>query len=226
MKKNTYLLCTFFLLLVSFSSCLYADDGVSQDITSNDITIASSSDVFSLSYTNKKKVAIFLDAPLTYANNETVRKLVPDKAAKLFEETNLNVIPFDDSMLVLRTYLEDNRMIINEYYTQPLNREDIGKISKELGADYAFLIKISNSAPRASSFLFTVTFKTTVTCDVRLLDNATNKYIVSKSIVKDGSTTSIAILGMPDFNTAYTDALKKALDELNIDRDKLKNTIE
>ena len=172
-------------------------------------------------YIPKKKVAIFLDAPLTYVDNETVRKLVPEKANKLFEETSIKVIPFEESMLALRTYLEDNRMIINEYYTQPLNREDLRKICKELEANYALLIKITNSAPRASSVLFTVTFKTTVTCDVRLLDNETNKYIVSKSIVKDGSTTSVAILGIPDFNNAYTSALKKALDEIEIDASKL-----
>ena len=221
------------ILLLLCATPIFANNIAYQDlhiesediIASGEISASSlmdtSQDILEKHFLPKKKVAIFLDAPLTYVDNETVRKLVPEKANKLFEETSIKVIPFEESMSALRTYLEDNRMIMNQYYTQPLNREDLRKICKELEANYALLIKITNSAPRASSVLFTVTFKTTVTCDVRLLDNETNKYIVSKSIVKDGSTTSVAILGIPDFNSAYTSALKKALNELSIDKNML-----
>ena len=151
-------------------------------------------------------------------NNETVRKLVPEKANLLFEGTDILVLPFEQSMSALRTYKDDNRMIVNEYFSTQLNREDLRKITDETGSNYALFIKVTNSSPRVNSILFTITYETTVICDIRLLNIATNKYIISKEIVKDGSSTSIAILGMPDFNNAYIEALKKSLEEMLADK--------
>lgn len=222
MKKNILLLVLIVFTLVPTQA--HANEIASQDIVSSDAGTETSSDIYTYFYGDKKKVAIFLDAPLTYVDNKTVRKLVPEKTKKLFEETVLDVIPFNDSMLAMRTYLEDNRMIMNEYFSQPLNRDDLSKICKELNADYALFIKITNSEPRLSSILFIMTYKTTVTCDARFFDVLAHKYIISKSIVKDGSTTTLAILGFPDFDNAYTEALKKALNELDIDKNKLNVT--
>lgn len=210
------------ILLWLCTTYAFASNIVSQDLHSESSS-ASYDDIVEKYLSPKKKVAIFLDAPLTYVNNETVRKLVPEKANKLFEGTSIKVIPFDESMLALRTYLEDNRMIMNEYYAQPLNREDLKNICKEIEVDYALFIKITNTAPRFRSDLFAITstYSTTVNCDVRLLDIGSNKYIISKSIVKDGSTTSLTVLSLPDFSNAYTNALKKALNELSIDKNML-----
>lgn len=163
-----------------------------------------------------KTIGVFLDAPSTYVNNETVRKMIPEKAKTLFPSPNYNVLPFDQTQMEMRTYREDNRMIVNQYYSQPLNREDIQKISKGLNCDYALFITVSNAAPRVSSGLFSVTFRTSVTCDVRLLNIETGKYIMSKEIVKDGSSTAV-VAGVPSFDKAYNEALEKALDELKVD---------
>lgn len=166
--------------------------------------------------TDKKVIGIFLEAPMTYVNNETVRVLVPAKAKEKLPTTVFTILPFEKTEMALRTYKEDNRMVVNQYYSQPLNRSDIQKISKELGAEYALFIIVSNDAPRVGAGLFSMTFRTTVTCDVRLLHVESGKYITSKQIVKDGSSTAI-YMGVPSFENAYREALEKALSELTVD---------
>lgn len=161
-------------------------------------------------------IGVFLEAPVTFANNETVRTVVPEKASKLFPADKFNLLSLDTTSTELRTYKEDHRMVITPQYSQPVNREDIQKISKELNCDYALFIIINNDAPRFSAGLFSMTYKTTVTCDVRLLDINTGKYLTSKQIIKDGSSTSV-YMGAPSFDRAYKEALGKALDELTID---------
>lgn len=165
---------------------------------------------------DKKIVGVFLDAPATYANNENIRKLAPAKANELFPKTSFVVLPMDTTQTEMRTYREDNHMIFNQYYSQPLNRADIQKIAKGLNCNYALFITVNNDIPRVSAGLFSTSFKTTVTCDVRLLDVETGKYIVSKQIMKDGSSTAV-LAGVPSFDNAYNEALDKAFKELTID---------
>ena len=165
---------------------------------------------------DKPTIGIFLEASPTYANNETVRQLVPEKAKALFPDAKFNVLPLDTTTMELRTYKEDHRMIVNQYYSQPVNREDIQKIAKPLKCDYALFIIVTNDVPRVSSGLFSISFKTTVTCDIRLLDIDTGKYLTSKQIIKDGSSTAV-YMGVPSFNNAYNEALNKALNEITID---------
>ena len=209
------------IILLLQSTPIYANQTQAKSfdatILSQD-TVSLSSDILNQHFFPKKTVSVFLDAPISFVNNETVRKLVPEKANLLFEGTDILVLPFEQSMSALRTYKEDNRMIVNEYYSTPLNREDLRKITDETGSNYALFIKVTNSSPRVNAILFTITYETTVICDIRLLNIATNKYIISKEIVKDGSSTSIAILGMPDFNNAYIEALKKSLEEMLADK--------
>lgn len=164
----------------------------------------------------KPTIGIFLEAPPTYVNNETVRKIVPEKTKAFFPETAFNVLPFDTTAMALRTYKEDHRMNVNQYYSQPINRQDMQSMSKDLNCDYALFVIINNDAPRVSAGMFSVSFKTTVTCDVRVLDVASGKYLSSKAITKDGSSTSV-MMGVPSFDNAYNEALKKALDEMTID---------
>ena len=164
---------------------------------------------------NKPTIGIFLEAPVTFVNNETVRKIVPEKTKSLFPSKQFNVLPFEVTSMELRTFKEDNRMIVNQYYSQPVNREDIQRVAKGLNCDYALFVIITNDASRVSSGLFSVSFKITVTCDIRLLNIATGKYLTSKQIIKDGSSTSV--LGAPSFDRAYREVLEKALEELTID---------
>ena len=54
-----------------------------------------------------------------------------------------------------------------------------------------------------------------------IVDVETGEYAIAKQIVKDGQSTAI-IGGLPSFDRAYMDALKKAFDEIKLDTTKLK----
>jgi hypothetical protein len=175
-------------------------------------------------FANTPTIGIFLEAPVTFVNNETVRTKVPEKAKSLFPESEFNVLSFEKTTTALRTYKEDNRMVVNQYYSQPVNREDIRKIATNLGCDYALFIIITNDAPRLSSMsILHRTFATTVTCDVRLLNIKTGEYVISKQIIKDGTSTGVYV-GVPSFDAAYKRALDKVLDELTVDTSLLKES--
>lgn len=162
-----------------------------------------------------KTVGIFLEAPNTYVGNEKVRKIIPEKTIPVFPKQLFNVLPFDQTAMAVRTYKEDNRMVINQYYSTPLNRKDIQKIGKELKCDYVLFLKVDHSPPRFGAGLFSMSFKTTVTVDVRLLNIDSMQYLMSKEIVKDGASTAV-YMGVPSFENAYAEALQKALDEFQI----------
>lgn len=195
-------LCIAVLVIFLLVPMAYADDLTSKDI-------------FEL-YPAKKVVGVFLEAPVVFLNNEAVHVLIPEKAAEMFSKNRFKLLPFDQTERTMRTYKEDNRMIMNQYASMPLNRADFQTICKDLGADYALAISVTNGAPRASSALFVVTFKASITCDVRLLDINTGEYVISKQIVKDGTSSGTAF-GMPSFDHAYNEALRMALDELTIE---------
>lgn len=162
-----------------------------------------------------KIIGIFLEAPNTYTNNEKVWSAIPAKTIPMFPRQLFTVLPFDQTTMAVRTYKEDNRMIQNQYVSTPLNRADIQKIGKELKCDYVLFLKVDNNPPRVGAGLFSISFKTTVTVDARLLNIETMQYLMSKAIVKDGSSTAI-YMGVPSFERAYADALTKALDEFQI----------
>ena len=152
---------------------------------------------------------------MTYVRNETVRKVVPEKVMAKLPKV-FSILPYDTTEMAARTYREDNRMIVNQYYSQPLNRADITKISKELKCDYALFIKIEAGPPRAKIGFLSSSFETTVTCDIRLLNVSTGKYVISKQIVKDGTSNGVYMF-TPSFDVAYNEALEKALTEINFD---------
>lgn len=174
-----------------------------------------SSTCFATELPPTKTIGIFLEAPPTYVNNERIRTMIPEKTIPMFPRTKFTVLPFDQTSIAVRTYKEDNRMIINQYFSNPLNRSDIQKIGKELKCDYVLWIKVDNAAPRVGVGLFSVSFRTTVTADVRLLNIENMQYLISKEIVKDGKSTAV-IMGIPSFENAYAEAVQKALDELQI----------
>ena len=162
-----------------------------------------------------KTIGIFFEAPLTYANNERIRAMVPEKTVPMFPKQIFNVLPFEETSMAVRTYREDNRMMSNPYYPTPMNRSDIQKIGKELNCDYVLWVKVLNGPPRIGAGLFSISASTTINTDVRLLNIETAKYLISKEIVKDGKSTAI-YMGMPSFENAYIEALEKAFAEFVI----------
>ncbi len=59
--------------------------------------------------TPKAKIAIVLDAPTSYTDNEKVLEMVPAKAKEMLKNKHVDIVDFDQSTAAIRTYREDHR---------------------------------------------------------------------------------------------------------------------
>ena len=186
------------------------------------------------SYTGEtKKVSVLSDAPLGYVSNEEIRKIVVDKADEMFPTPQFLVTPFEDSQMMKQIYREEHGMPTTEYGTT-LKMADIQAIGQSLNTDYVLFIQVSDSGPSYSSSNTWIPFiggvsstkaKTSVKCDVRIMNVKTGKYVAMKQTVKDGADSSSSFMGiggdMPSFDKAYQEAIERCLFELDIDTSKL-----
>lgn len=190
------------------------------------------------SYTGEtKKVSVLLDAPLGYVSNEEIRKIVVDKADEMFPTPQFLVTPFEDSQMMKQIYREEHGMPTTEYasnFGTTLKMADIQAIGQSLNTDYVLFIQVSDSGPSYSSSNTWIPFiggvsstkaKTSVKCDVRIMNIKTGKYVAMKQTVKDGADSSSSFMGiggdMPSFDKAYQEAIERCLFELDIDTSKL-----
>lgn len=180
---------------------------------------------FSQGANAQSTVAIILDAPAIYADNEKLQKTVPSFAQKNFPAPKFAVLPFEEAQTQVKIYREENNLVALQQDIDyqaadqsriPLKQKDLLALGKSLHADYILLLVLSNTPPRMASGFFDVSYKTTITVDIRLFDVKTNKYIYLKQIRKDGKSTAI-LGGLPSFNNAYNNAVEKALKEIVID---------
>jgi len=168
----------------------------------------------------KKVIGVFLEAPLNYENNSRAEKLIMDKTNKLFFSDNFIILPTDATALEMRTYREDNHLLVDQYSSQFLTRAQILTVSKNLSCDYALFITLSNETPDIIYGFFSKYFKTNVTCDLRLLDVRTGRYLFTKKITKEGANGA-PYTGVPSFDTLYNNVLEKTLKALVIDTSSL-----
>ena len=170
------------------------------------------------SYTGEtKKVSVLLDAPLGYVSNEEIRKIVVDKADEMFPTPQFLVTPFEDSQMMKQIYREEHGMPTTEYasnFGTTLKMADIQAIGQSLNTDYVLFIQVSDSGPSYSSSNTWIPFiggvsstkaKTSVKCDVRIMNVKTGKYVAMKQTVKDGADSSSSFMGiggdMPSFRS-------------------------
>lgn len=191
-----------------------------------------------------KKVAIFLDTPATattWVEGEDVIKMVKEKSDKLFPKHRFEVLDLETCQMAKKIYKEEHPLtqttvVTNEDGTQtsvssvemsgyasammpdvvvPLKLSEAVEVGKQLEADYILMLRVTNSMPTMSSGFFTVTAKTTVKCDIRVLSVKEEKYIYMKEVTKDGKSTAV-YAGAPSFKNAYKEAIEKSLSEVEI----------
>ncbi|WP_346687461.1 CsgG/HfaB family protein [Megamonas hypermegale] len=194
------------------------------------------------SYTGEtKKVSILLDAPSGYAASEEIVDMVQTKADEMFPTPKFLITPFEDSQMMKTIYREDNGLSTMpeqwaSSFGQALKSTDIQAIGKSLNTDYILFIQVSDSGPNyshSSSFIPIPIFgsvsstkaTTNVTCNIRVMDVNTGKYVVMKSTTRSGESSSTMVGGIgsssPSFEKVYLEAIEKCLFELDIDTSKL-----
>ena len=207
-------------------------------------TVTCTAAPLSYDYSSAKNVAIFMDTPptaMSWVESEDVINLVTDKAKILFPEPTFKILDLGSCQMAKKVYKEEHPfsqsiVVTNPDGSQsnvsttemqsfnttmmhdvvaPLKLSEAVEVGKELNADYILMLRITNSMPTYSSDFFSVSAKTTVKCDVRVLDVKEAKYIFMKEIAKDGKSTAI-LSGMPSFKNAYMEAIEKSLSEVQL----------
>lgn len=192
------------------------------------------------SYTGEtKKVSILLDAPSGYVASEEITDMVQTKAEEMFPTPKFLITPFEDSQMMKTIYREDNGLstVPTQWassFGQALKTSDIQAIGKSLNTDYILFIQVSDSGPNYShssswipifGSISSSKATTNVTCNIRVMDVNTGKYVVMKSTERSGESSSTSIGGIggssPSFEKVYLEAIEKCLFELDIDISKL-----
>ncbi|MDO4922067.1 MAG: hypothetical protein Q4E64_09640 [Phascolarctobacterium sp.] len=173
----------------------------------------------------QQKVAIFLEAPLTFCNDEKVHTMVDEKAQLIFTKDKFDILPLSDSLSAIQLYREEHDMasVVSSGwsgYAVPMKKENVQEIGKNLACDYVFFVRLTNDVPRYSSGFMSVTAKTNITCDARVMNVAKGEYTFMKQILTEGKSTAI-YMGAPSFEKAYFRAFEKALKDIKIDTNKI-----
>lgn len=101
-----------------------------------------------------------------------------------------------------------------------ITKEDLKKLSKELGSDYIMYFRVTNTVPTVSVGFLSAGQKTNVTTDFRVWDAKKENYVFVKRYVTTGSSNSF-YLGVGSASNAVEDGLKKALKQIDKDKDKI-----
>lgn len=164
---------------------------------------------------SKKVVGIFIDAPSPFVIQDATKDIITRKINVIFTTQKFYVIPLETTSNSMKLYRPKNRSM-NFYPVQNFSREDILTLAQDLNCDYALFITVSKGLPNMSADLNSATYKTSITCDFKILNIQNGNYLARKYISKDISSDTIKN-GMPVYDNAYSDALEKSLMEFNID---------
>lgn len=173
----------------------------------------------------QEKVAIFLEAPLTFCNDAKVHTMVDEKAKNIFAADKFEVLPLSDSLSAIQLYREEHDMaaVVSSGwsgYALPMKKENVQDIGKSMACDYVFFVRLTNDIPRYSAGFLSTTAKTNITCDARVMNVAKGEYTFMKQIITEGKSTAV-YMGAPSFEKAYFRAFEKALNEIKIDTTKI-----
>lgn len=181
--------------------------------------------VMSTSAFAQQKVAIFLEAPLTFCNDAKVHTMVDEKAKTIFTTDKFEVLPLSDSLSAIQLYREEHDMaaVVSSGwsgYAIPMKKENVQDIGKNMACDYVFFVRLTNDIPRYSVGFLSSTAKTNITCDARVMNVAKGEYTFMKQIITEGKSTAV-YMGAPSFEKAYFRAFEKALKDIKIDTAKI-----
>ena len=138
------------------------------------------------------------------------------------------LVPISDSDGIVQVYREEKGAAVSsdEMITGTnarniaITKEDLTKLSKELGSDYIMYFRVTNTVPTVSVGFLSAGQKTNVTTDFRVWDARKESYVFVKRYVTTGSSSSF-YLGAGSASNAVEDGLRKALKQIDKDKDKI-----
>lgn len=206
--KKIFLLVIFVLVLNSICSAQTMSEKVAQNL-----------------YTGEsKKVAVLLDIPVEYINNEDIKGKILKKTNDIFKTPKFELLPFDDTQLVKLTYCEEHGIPTFSYKNSindsMLRIYDLKNIGKKLQADYVFYIGLTTSNAIQSEGMFDTSSSATGRCEAKLLDINKGEYVYQQIFLEEGTSTSwFSDISSP--KRAYMKAIEKCIEKINLDTSNL-----
>ena len=177
------------------------------------------------------KIAVVLDAPTgMFSEPEKVYSIVQQTLDNILKGADYEILPVSDTADYVQIYREENDLtsavtpegIAVENF---LKKEDINKIGKHFGADYVIYTRVSSTAPKVSTGLFTASQKVNVILDFRVWSDSKQDFNYTKRATTTGSSTAI-YAGIGSASRALEKGLKKGLQEVEKDAVKVRAAME
>lgn len=147
---------------------------------------------------------------------------------RALKNNNHVFVPTADSDAIVQIYREEKEMTVN-YDDSMINgmqardigmtKQDLMNLSEELGADYIFYFRVTNSIPRISMGVWTMKQTVNVVTDFRVWDAKQQQYTFIKRYQNKGKSSVVA--GHDYDSRAVEKGLKKALEQIGEDKDKI-----
>lgn len=137
-------------------------------------------------------------------------------------------VPTADSDAVVQLYREERGRAVAEDgmvsgmvdRDLALNKDDLAALTKELGADYIFYFRITNSVPTYNYGFLTAGQKVNVITDFRIWDGKQGKYVFVKRYQTTGFSKSFYI-GTGSTSHAIEKGLQKALEKIEKEKSEI-----
>lgn len=174
------------------------------------------------------KVVILLDAPTgTFTEPEKVYKLVEDSLSRILDGgAGYDIVSPEDTENYIQIYREEHDMISStgadegKHHEKWFKKADLAKICKHFGGNYIVYVRVTSTLPKTSEGIFSVSKKVNVITDFRVWSAAQKDLSYMKRAKTSGSSTAI-YLGSGSSVRALEKALKKGLDEIEKDKNKI-----
>lgn len=200
MKKIIVLFCLL---------CMALTTVMAQDVTSQTSHIRPDS----------KTVAVILDFPTEFVNNQKMNTMVMNKVRTTFAKPDYYIMPMEKVQLAKNNYCDEHGIpkFVNQYDMNPtLTLYDLKTLGKILQADYIYYISFTAGGVQQASGMFNSSSATVGNCSVKVLDMHTEKYVYQKTVTAEGKSTSwLSDEYAP--KKAYYHAIENCLKKITID---------
>lgn len=128
----------------------------------------------------KSKVAVIVDMPLMYGDEDKLEEEIIEKVNEWFPSNKYDVIDFNETRTLAVEYREENDMIIyteNTKEYKPLKITDIQEMLKEQQPDLVLNIRFARGAGKTVWTAWSRRTKINVLTDIRVLDFKNSNYV-------------------------------------------------
>lgn len=147
--------------------------------------------------------------------------------------TGHKFVPTADSDAIVQIYREEKGSAVNtdemvagtQARDVSMSKEDLAKLSSELGSDYIMYFRVTNTVPTVSVGFMSAGQKTNVTTDFRIWDAKAGKYAFVKRYQTTGASNSF-YMGVGSASKAVKNGLEKALKQISADKAKILDAVQ